>query len=237
MTASFLRGRSALGTLTLILCASAALTGCKSGGGGSSESSALASTPTTPVTGPSNPSGSNNAPKISGTATASTSVSAAYAFAPTASDADGDTLSFQIQNKPSWAIFNTTNGQLSGTPTAAGTFANIVISATDGKSSAALPAFTITVNAPTATTPTAMLSWVSPTQNTDGSALSDLEGFVIAYGHTSSALSESVKITNPSVDSYVFDQLPAGTYFFAVKAYTKSGVESDLSQVVSKVIS
>ena len=51
-----------------------------------------------------------------------------------------------------------------------------------------------------------------------------------------SPLTETVKIANPSVASYTFEQLPAGNYYFGVKAYTAAGVESDLSAVVAKQI-
>ncbi len=37
-------------------------------------------------------------------------------FTPSANDADGDTLTFTISNRPSWATFNGTTGRLSGTP-------------------------------------------------------------------------------------------------------------------------
>ncbi len=40
----------------------------------------------------------------------------AYTFHPSASDADGNTLSFQISNRPTWASFNPTSGSLTGTP-------------------------------------------------------------------------------------------------------------------------
>ena len=58
----------------------------------------------------------------------------AYNFQPKASDPDGNTLTFSIQNKPSWLVFNTTTGKLSGTPSSAdvGTYSNIVISVSDG---------------------------------------------------------------------------------------------------------
>src|SRR6185503_16179947 len=92
---------------------------------------------------------SNRAPTISGTPPSTATVGAAYAFAPTASDPDGGTLTFAIQNRPSWATFNATTGRLTGTPAAAnvGAFPNIAISVSDGAASASLPAFTITVNA------------------------------------------------------------------------------------------
>ena len=90
---------------------------------------------------------SNQAPTISGTPAVTVNAGAAYSFTPAATDPDGGTLTFAITNKPSWANFNTTTGQLTGTPAAAnvGAFAGIVISASDGSASASLPAFTITV--------------------------------------------------------------------------------------------
>ena len=88
----------------------------------------------------------NSAPTISGSPPTTASVGAAYTFAPTASDPDGNTLTFSITNSPAWASFNANTGSLQGTPSAAGTFANIVISVSDGSATAALPAFTITVS-------------------------------------------------------------------------------------------
>ena len=227
------RARSVLGTLILV-CAGAALSACGGGGGDSGQSIAPATTP--PVTPPGG--SSNNAPTISGTALTATTVSTPYSFAPSASDADGDQLTFQIQNKPAWATFNTTTGALGGTPSAAGTHTNIIISVSDGKASATLTAFTITVStAPVTGTGGATLSWSAPTQNVDGTQLNNLAGYVIAYGQSSNALSSTVRITNPSVDSYVFDSLTKGaTYYFAVRAVNASGAESTPSAVVSKTI-
>ena len=82
----------------------------------------------------------------------------------------------------------------------------------------------------------ATLAWTAPTENVDGSPLTDLSGYVIAYGTASDALTETVTVDNPSVDRYVFDQLPTGTYYFAVRAVSASGAESELSEMVSKSI-
>jgi hypothetical protein len=163
-------------------------------------------------------------------------VNSTYTFTPAANDADGDQLSFQIQNKPSWATFSTSTGQLSGTPTLAnaGAYANIIITVSDGKAQADLPAFSINVVAPT--TGAATLSWTPPTQKTDGSTLTDLAGFTVVYGTSSTALTQSVQVANPSINRYVVEQLAAGTYYFAIKAYTASGTESQVSNIVSKVI-
>ncbi len=89
------------------------------------------------------------APTISGTRPTGAIVGVAYNFQPKAADADGNTLAFSIQNKPSWATFSTTTGKLSGTPTSANikTYSNIIISVSDGTSKASLTAFSITVRA------------------------------------------------------------------------------------------
>jgi len=226
------RARAVLSTLILVLSASAALSGCKSGGDAGQTSSPAITAPVTPTT----PTGSNHAPTISGGAATSATVSTPYSFAPTASDPDGDQLTFQIQNKPTWATFNTTTGALTGTPSAAATHTNIVISASDGKTSASLTAFTITVATASTGTGAATLSWTAPTQNVDGSSLTDLAGFLITYGQSSTTLNQSVRISNPSIDSYVFDNLTKGTYYFAVRAFNATGNESAASAVVSKTI-
>ena len=49
--------------------------------------------------------GSNSAPTISGTPPTAIKISELYSFAPSASDANGDNLTFSIQNMPRWASF------------------------------------------------------------------------------------------------------------------------------------
>lgn len=89
-----------------------------------------------------------SAPTITGTPATSVVVNTAYGFTPSAADADGSRLTFTIANKPAWASFTRSSGRLSGTPTVAGTHANIVISVSDGTYTASLPAFSITVTTP-----------------------------------------------------------------------------------------
>ena len=59
----------------------------------------------------------------------------------------GDSLSFSVVNKPSWATFNSVNGALSGTPSNddVGTTSGIIISVSDGTISTSLSAFSIEV--------------------------------------------------------------------------------------------
>lgn len=80
------------------------------------------------------------------------------------------------------------------------------------------------------------VSWVAPSENVDGTALTDLAGFVIVYGTSSDALSQSVHIDNPSIDRYLLEDLSAGTWYFGVKAFNASGAESELSTLASKTL-
>lgn len=81
-----------------------------------------------------------------------------------------------------------------------------------------------------------MLSWSPPTQNVDGSALGDLAGYKIYYGVDEDNLSDSVSVDAAST-SYTMTGLLAGTtYYFAVTTQNLSGVESDLSAVVSTTV-
>jgi hypothetical protein len=178
----------------------------------------------------------NEAPTISGTPATSVTAGTAYNFQPSGADADGDTLMYSIQNKPSWATFSTTTGQLSGTPASAGAFSNIAIGVSDNKGgSASLPAFSITVQSQP-TTGNATLSWTPPTQNDDGSTLTDLAGFRIQYGSSPSALTQTIQVANAGVATYVVTGLTSGSWYFTVRAYNTSGAESANSAVVSKTI-
>ena len=90
----------------------------------------------TAPTGDSVPTG-NNAPTISGNPMTAIDIGSAYSFTPTASDPDGDELTFSVNNQPSWAGFDKTTGTLSGQPAlgSVGTYASIEISVSDGKKS------------------------------------------------------------------------------------------------------
>ncbi len=182
------------------------------------------------------PTPSNGAPTISGTPATSVRVGSSYAFTPTASDPNGDRLTFSISNRPSWATFNTSTGRLSGTPTSAhaGTYSNIVIRVSDGRSTTSLRAFSIAVSE--VANGSATLSWAAPTRNADGSALKNLAGYRIVYGTSANALNRTIEVRNPGVSSYVVENLSPATYYFAVRAFSSSGTESANSNVASKTI-
>ena len=178
---------------------------------------------------------STDKPTISGTPPTSVKAGAPYSFQPTASGPAGMTLSFSVQNKPAWANFSIATGQLTGTPTStqAGSYSNIVVSVSDGQASSALAPFTISVAGTTSGTGSATLSWVPPTQNTNGSALTNFAGIILYYGTTPSSLTQSVQLASNNQTSYTIGNLTAGTWYFGGMAYTNSGMKSAMSKVVS----
>ncbi|HEY5102818.1 MAG TPA: putative Ig domain-containing protein [Steroidobacteraceae bacterium] len=186
-------------------------------------------TVTTPVGVINNPPGTGDtAPLISGAAAPSAKVGQLYSFQPSATDPNQSTLTFSISDAPKWATFSAATGRLSGTPTSAdvGVTQNIVVQVSDGMSSAALAPFSITVAAVGASTGSATLSWVAPTQNTDGSALADLGGYVISYGTTSKNYTSAITVSNAGLTTYVVGDLPAGTYYFSMTTTATNGARS-----------
>jgi hypothetical protein len=179
---------------------------------------------------------SGGAPTISGTPATSVTPGTAYSFTPTARDPNGDKLTFSIANRPSWAAFSTTTGRLSGTPTSAhiGAYSNIRISVTDGKSTVSLPVFAVTVS--DVANGAATLSWTPPTRNTNGSTLTNLAGYRIYYGTSTSTLNRSVQIANPGLSTYVVTNLSPATWYFSVRAFNSAGAESTASNVASKIV-
>ncbi|MDX1563655.1 MAG: putative Ig domain-containing protein, partial [Gammaproteobacteria bacterium] len=172
----------------------------------------------------------NDPPTISGSPAGSVVAGSAYAFTPTASDPDGDTLSFSISNAPSWASFNTANGALTGNPTGGhvGTYNNISITVSDGSLSDTLGPFSIQV-LPNANG-TATLTWTPPTENTDGSPLTDLAGYIVYWGTSPGNYSNSTTINNPGVTTYIVDNLLSGTtYYFVTTAFNSGDLESSFS--------
>lgn len=80
------------------------------------------------------------------------------------------------------------------------------------------------------------MTWTAPTANTNGSALTDLAGYTIYYGTSPTALTQSVSVPNAAATDRVVQGLTGGTWYFAVKAYTSAGLQSNYSTVISRTI-
>ena len=107
-----------------------------------------------------------------------------------------------------------------------------MISVSDGVTTARLGPFSI--NVVEVGGGVATLSWTPPTANTDGSALTNLAGYVVVYGRSADNLSQTIEIDNASISTYVVDSLPTGTWYFAVVSVNSQGIWSQLSNVTSK---
>jgi hypothetical protein len=166
-------------------------------------------------------------PVIYGEPNKSAVVGSVYSFHPDAEDEDGDDLSFSIVNKPSWASFDATTGALEGRPAEKdlGTTDPIEVSVSDGGSIAALDGFTITVEqaGPVSFT----IAWQPPSENEDGTPLTDLAGYRIYYGTSSGNYSEEVRLDSPGLTSYVVDNLAPGTYFLVMTSVNSRDMESN----------
>lgn len=83
---------------------------------------------------------------------------------------------------------------------------------------------------------TVTLLWTAPTQNVDGTALTDLAGFKLYYGTSATALSQTISINNPAQNVYKVEDLNPGTWFFALTALNSTGIESAKSATVNKAL-
>jgi hypothetical protein len=177
--------------------------------------------------------------QISGTPATTAEVGQFYSFSPTVVASAGSTLTYAVANKPAWAQFSATTGALSGTPStgSVATDANIVVSVSNGAQSAALPAFNITVQPVTSSVAgTASLSWSRPTENTNGTPLTNLAGYVIRYGTSSAALNNKISVASAGATGVEITNLSPGYWQFEVAAINTANVEGQGSAIVGKTI-
>ena len=191
---------------------------------------------------------SNSAPLISGVPAETAVQGSSYVFQPTASDPDGDRLTFRVRNLPAWASFSRSTGRLSGTPGAgdAGSYSNIRIKVSDGTAIRSLPAFDIFVGSstgggvgsPTGGNGSVSLSWIAPTSRSDGTPIapSELSGYTVHYGSAPGSYTNSIGIDDPFTTSVTVTDLPVGTYYFALTAEDSNGQKSSYSGMVTRQI-
>lgn len=79
---------------------------------------------------------------------------------------------------------------------------------------------------------TASVTWTPPTENMDGTPLTDLAGYRILYGTTPTDLTQAVEVKDASARGYVL-QLPAATYSFAVQSIDSAGTVSPMSNIAT----
>jgi len=106
---------------------------------------------------------------------------------------------------------------------------------TGGSSSTTAPPATPPTSTP-ASSSNVTFGWQAPTENSNGTPITNLAGYKIHYGTASQQYTQVVEVSNPSLSRYVMDSLPSGTYYFAITAYNAQGIESALSGEVSTTL-
>ena len=219
--------KKTLGTVTILLALT--LSAC----GGSGDSHSATSTTT-------NGSGSTSttSPTVTAPAIAPLSISGApnrqvvanqpYWFRPTANNSNGAALRFGIANQPGWSDFNPATGEITGTPSSAdvGLYRGVTVTVTAGTQMRAL-AFDVEVVQ--VGTSSVTLTWTPPTENEDGTPLTNLAGYRLRFGVQSGNYTSVINLANPGLATYVLGGLAKGTYYVVISAYSQSGVESSYS--------
>ncbi len=75
--------------------------------------------------------------------------------------------------------------------------------------------------------------WHTPVKNTDGSLLTDLQGYKIYYklalNNTQTYIVNDIHVTSLKLNKFLVD---SGTYHLSISAYDKYGLESDKSNEI-----
>lgn len=86
------------------------------------------------------------------------------------------------------------------------------------------------------TTGTATVTWVAPTTNTNGTPLTDLAGFRVFVGQSSTSFPQSHETRNAAARSLPITGLASGTWYFMVRPFNSNDKESSDSNVVQKTL-
>ena len=180
---------------------------------------------------------------INGTATAGTDF---IATSGTVTWADGDSSAKTVlvpitsQASGTYFAFALTSVQGSanfGTPATATIDVNAATASTGSSSSGASSSSGgSSSGSSSSSTDSVTLSWSAPTDNTNGTALTNLAGYNIYYGTNSTDLSQKVSLTTVGLLTYVVTNLNSGTWYFYITSVNTAGVESSPSAVVSASI-
>jgi hypothetical protein len=98
------------------------------------------------------------------------------------------------------------------------------------------PNTTASNSAPPTASTGVTINWTPPTQNTDGTPLTNLAGYNIHYGTQPGNYTQTINVSNPGIASYVVDNLSPGTYYFTVAAVNAQGAESPPSSPVTTTV-
>lgn len=153
--------------------------------------------------------------------------SAKTVIVPVTSQASGTYFDFALTSIAGQAKF--------GSPATAAVVVSTTTASTSSSSSGGSSSSSSSSGA-TSSTSAVTISWSAPIDNTNGTALTNLAGYNIYYGNSSTALSEKISLNTVGLLSYVISDLSSGTWYFAVTSVNSAGVESSPSATVSTTI-
>ena len=81
----------------------------------------------------------------------------------------------------------------------------------------------------------AVVTWSRPTENTDGSPLTNLAGYVLYYG-TGFPVPFSAIYIEPNATALEIQNLAPGNWYFQIESVNTEGMPSELSPTVFKTI-
>ncbi len=90
-------------------------------------------------------------------------------------------------------------------------------------------------DAVTPTTGSAVVTWSRPNENTDGSPLTNLAGYVLYYG-TGFPVPFSAIYLDANATALEIQNLAPGNWYFQIESVNTEGMPSELSPTVSKTI-
>jgi hypothetical protein len=143
---------------------------------------------------------------------------------PVTQQASGKNFNFALTGVAGQATFGSPAVALIGVSASSSASSGSSSSSGAGSSSSSAASTTVT------------LSWMAPTQNTNGTALTNLAGFDIYYGTSASAMTQKISLNTVAVLSYVVGDLSSGTWYFQVVAVNSLGTQSSPSSTVSVTI-
>jgi len=215
-----------LGTVTILL--GLMLSACGGSGDGQSATSTTNGSGSTSTSSPTVTVPATLPLSISGAPNRQVVANQPYWFRPTTTDPNSAALRFGIANQPAWSNFNSATGEITGTPTSAdvGLYRGVTVTVTAGTQMRAL-AFDVEVVQ--VGTSSVTLTWTPPTENEDGTPLTNLAGYRLRFGAQSGNYTNVINIANPGLATYVLGGLAKGTYYVVISAYNQSGIESQYS--------
>jgi hypothetical protein len=151
--------------------------------------------------------------------------------ASTGTDSSTSTGSTPIASTPGAST------SLASTPIASTPVASDPVASTSGSSGSSSGTTSSSGSSGTTTADNVTLSWSAPTENTNGSALTNLAGYIIYYGTSASAMTQTIDVNTVGMLTYVVDNLSAGSWYFQIVAVNSAGEQSSPSATVSASIS